>query len=210
MLFFSCKGSHNNESFIPKEYFFPENEIGEGKIFMYVDQLTGDTTYSEYRHQYVGQNRFLIHKAYNSGGTNDSLVYLDRKLIETYSSQAADGSLTKGDILQDTIVSNSKKSRKNILKVRFSLDSTILIINSESEYVKDTTFSWMNKAIPAIVIKTIYEVTVENKLTGEGQAKFNLEFFTYEAKNIGSIRIKILTTADGRIKDIDLKQIRDR
>jgi len=210
ILCLACKTSKIDHSFIPVEFYFPADQIGEGKTFTYVDESSGDKTYLDYYHGYENNKKYLIQKAYSLQGTNDSLIYLDYQLIETYSYMFSDKEPTKGDIQQDTVIENGKKLGKNIRKVAFQTDSTLLTIISESEYVKDTIFSWKGTLLPTLVIKTTYNSSIKSKLHSEPPTDFRIEFLTYEAKGTGTIRIRMLTTQDKRVKNIDLIKIGNR
>ena len=48
IFFYSCHSFRDNDSFIPLEYTFPENEINNGKTYTYVDESNGEKTYYDY------------------------------------------------------------------------------------------------------------------------------------------------------------------
>ena len=206
---FSCNSVRDSVTFLPENYFLPEDQITNGKTFIYLDRSNGETTYIDY---YFGDNngrQVMIQRAYSLKGTNDSLIYLHRKLIESYSNLFNASRLAKANILQDIIIENGKRLGKNILSVSFESDSTIWKIISESEFIKDTMFTWKGKSLSTLVIRTTYNTTVENKFDSKQSTNFKIEFNTYEAEKIGSIRLNILTTTEHKPKIIDLIEIKD-
>ena len=139
----------------------------------------------------------------------DSLVYLNNRLLESYSYMFSKTQPTKALILSDTIIDNGKRLGKNILKVEFHTDSTVLAIRSESEFVKDTTFMWKDTSRSTLVLRTIYYTTLKTKKNNELLSDFQLEFIIYQAEKIGAIRVKIPKTVDNKIKYLDLVEIRN-
>ena len=207
--FFSCNSVRDSAIFLPEKYFLPEDQINSGKTFIYLDRSIGETSYIDY---YFGDNngrRVLVQKAYLLKGTNDSQIYFHRRLIESYSNIFNTTRLTKANIFRDTIIENGKRLGKHILSVSFESDSTIWKIISESEFMKDTIFTWKGKSLPTLVINTTYNTTIQNKFDRNENMNFKIEFNTYEAEKIGSVRLNVLTTTEHKPKIIDLIEIKD-
>jgi hypothetical protein len=209
-LIFTCKKVKTDNPFIPRDYYFPQDKIGNGKTFVFIDQNTGDTSYQDLYFKYRDNTKYLVVKAYRANSVEDSLIYLDYKLKESYSYFFGKTEARKAEILQDTVIENGKKLGKEILKVKFKSDSTLLTIISESEFLKDTTFIWKGALIPTLVIKTTYNNTVQSNMDNETQKVFKLEFLTYQGEKTGTLRFKVLTTREGYPKNIDLIEIKDR
>jgi hypothetical protein len=205
----ACNLKKKNTPFIPLEYLFPESEIGAGKTFIYVDQSTGDSIFHNLSHYQTKGQTYLILTAYSPKERFDSLVYRDNKLLESYSYMFSKTEATRAVILLDTIIDNGRRLGKNILKVEFHVDSTVLAVRSESEFVKDTIFAWQGVSLPSLVIKTIYYTTLKGRNDNFPLTNFQIEFLTYQAKKTGAVRIKILKTKDNQTKYIDLKEIRN-
>lgn len=208
-LCYSCNTNKERKQFIPTEYFFPEDQIGKGKTFIFIDQTNGDSLFFDLYHHKKGNETYLIRIAYSRSNLSDSLIYLNNRLLETHSAFFSKTDLTKGVILSDTIIDNDSRLGKNVLIVSYQSDSLDWSIRSESEFAKDTIFQWQSSSLPTIVIKTTYFITLKSKFVKDIQTKFQLDFLTYEASKIGTVKIKILKTVDNKTKDINLVRIED-
>ena len=202
--------SKHTSSFIPSEYMFPDEEIGNGKTFIYVDSSNSEEHSQDHYFGYNNGQKCRIVRAYSSTGTNDSTIYINHKLVESYSRFFYRDELTRAAILQDTIVQNGKRLGKNILIVKFESESRLLTIRTQSEFLKDTIFNWKGRMLPTIAIQTTYNSTMHWKSEKEVDTSFKIEIITYEAKRTGTVRIRVLTTKENRPKNLDLIAVQNR
>jgi hypothetical protein len=204
----ACSTITKSNVFVPIEYTFPEGQIASGKTFVQVDQATGDTSFED-RYHFVKNNReYLIQKFYSAQGTSDSTLYLDSKLAESYSYVFSKTVASRALILLDTIINNGKKLGKDILKVEYKSDSTILSIRSESEFIKDTTVRWRKVFLPTLVIRTTIYSSLKSRFYPSIKTDFKIDYLMYEAKNTGTVKIKLLTPKEKVIDLIDIRNIR--
>lgn len=208
--FLSCTVNNSGTSFLPLEYRFPEIKTGEKKTYVYVDKSNGDSSFYDYYHPIKNGQVYFIVKTYNARGISDSSVYLNGKLLESYAHLFDNEILTKGVILQDTVIKNGKRLGKHILETRFSSGSLVNFFRAEYEFVKDTVFTWQNTILPTLVIKSAMSLTIKSNVTSNVQSEHRISFVSYQAKGIGTIRITFLQTAENKSKTIDLLQIIDR
>lgn len=115
---------------------------------------------------------------------------------------------TKGQILLDTIVDNGKKLGKLLTKIRFANESTVIIIRAEEEFEKDTVFTWQQKQLPTLVVKS--QFFGEIKWKNGKDTSFTVQIWTFLAKGAGGVRSRILNEKENKLVDFDVVEIKDR
>jgi hypothetical protein len=204
----ACMSLKDKHPFIPLEYSLSEEEKVKGKTLIYEDKVTGERSYTDVFYKISGGKNLLILRAYTDSLISDSTVELDHKLYESYSG-FFNHRLNKAQIFLDTIIENGKKLGKYKLGVILKTDSAEITVRSEFEYIKDTSFVWKRKEVPALVIQAKYNFTLKDQDT-DRPVNFIIEYLTYEAKGIGTIRMKVYNIKEQRTKNIDLIEIRDK
>lgn len=155
MIVFVYKALDNeNGYFIPKEFEYPSSKIDSGKTFIYQNSLTKQHSLTDLKLMNVAGKIFRTIKNYDStGATSDSSKIYDGKAIEVYNFfMANDGTRTKADIIQDTILNDGHKLGIHLTKSIYRTKHTTNEIASIGQYLKDTTITWKNTLVPVLVI----------------------------------------------------------
>ncbi|UEG49639.1 hypothetical protein LK994_13435 [Ferruginibacter lapsinanis] len=205
ILFSACKHQKTYVSFVPPDYFFPEEQVGNGKTFTYVSKTNGEKTFRDIFHLNIHNINYLIVRAYDQNGTTDSLVYLNRKIIENYSYMFGKQKIIKADIYTDTIIDNGKKLGELISTFEFASQGSTFSIETKMTYLKDTTLLWRGKETASIVTFSTFQGKLQNN---KFQKEFNIESTVYSAKGIGEIKY-LIKGKDNKINEIDLVDIKD-
>jgi hypothetical protein len=204
-LLYSC-GSSDKKSFIPKEYDYPDDSLLKGKTFVYQDIQTGEKAYTYYLVQYHLKDKWFLSLQYTNNKVYDSTIYLNDKMIETYSSPYPNGNLLKCEIIQDTLLQNGTRFGRSLKTTVLRKDSNSVISSFVSEFLKDTIIAWRNQNIPCIV--TTQKCKDEYK-NGKDSTTDTLLYSQngYYGKGIGLIRYTVYF--HDRVTTIELKDIKE-
>jgi hypothetical protein len=154
ILFFIGCNKVKKDSFIPKEYEYPDDSLLNGKTFTYQDLPNGQKYSDDCSIQYISNDKWYFDITHNDKKIYDSTIYLNDKRFVSYSSPYLEGRLLKDSIIQDTILPNGTKYGKSITSfIDKKNDSTSLNVSYTLEYLKDTDIIWNNASIHCIVIK---------------------------------------------------------
>jgi hypothetical protein len=187
----SC-GRQKSSYFIPKEFEYPDDSIGNGKTFIYLDTLNKQNTYLDIRMFSVGAKKVRSIVQYNPVSFKDSDIISDGKRIEIYSQLSkVDQKMYKGEDIVDKIVNDGENSLMHITSRTYHNNIIIAKISFQESVIKDTTILWMGNYLPCI------ETKKEGKVEGRSRKYSTLNFddtilsICYYAKRIGLIRYSI-------------------
>jgi hypothetical protein len=207
LLVMGCKTMTPEKTFIPIEYNYPSESIGDGITKVYWDSTKRQNSYEDVFYYSDGVKKFLIQLSYDLHQTTDSVIYSGNKMIENYSYILSSNDISKGKIGRDTILNTTDKYGRHILEVAFEDGSTKFTISSESSYRKDTTLTWGTVSGNALVILTNYSGKLESKLNSF-QSDYQFSVVSYHLKKVGITRMVIYR--DSLVNSIELKEIRKR
>lgn len=214
-LFFSCAACSQQprKNFIPKEFEYPDDKIGKGKIFVYQNIGTKEMWFMEVKMVAMNGKYFRSVKNYNSEVAVDSSLSDKGKLVEHYYFQMpGDKSIIKAQNLQDTIISDNSKLGKQIRKWEFIGRTNSLTSVVEFTYVKDTIITRKNKKLDCLVLQSIIRTVVEKSivLTGSDTAQVFSNY--YFAKELGLVKVfseVIDPFGKSHHEDLELVEIKD-
>jgi hypothetical protein len=204
----ACKTGQTSKLFIPEEFSLAKEIVNKSVTLVYYDSLQKQYSYTDLFAVNNGNNRYLVQKIYDINGTNDSIVYINDKMIENYSYILDRNHPSKGNIIRDTILNNNDKLGRRLVDIIFETDSISLMISSESFYVKDTVLTWHNITDKALVISTKYSGALESKLDSSISSKFIFEITSYHLRKIGIVKMK--THRDNYLNTITLSEIKSK
>jgi hypothetical protein len=193
-IFIKCSAQKPTD-FIPKEFRYPDDKIGAGITFIYQDSLTAQRTFENFQIVNRDGKRFKATIKYDSNSVNDSVLYLNGRVVEHYNFFLnKGGNPIKAENLQDTVTNNGHKLGVHSSQIRYRTDALIYTATTKEEYLKDTTINWQGKQLPSLVtsgnsrveIKVIADTTVSQVM------EVHLRF--YYAKDVGLIRYSIQFT----------------
>jgi hypothetical protein len=155
------KSQRKIQRFIPEEYRYPLNKIGNGKTFVYKTMGTlNDSLFYDVQLTTEAGTKYLLVTLYTSRIKLDSFkLTTEDNPIEIFKFRSPDLSDTsrqciQGEIKEDTVIDNGTKLGKLFYNVAYAGKTDKLTINTEGEYLKDTILPWQGKQISCIVIKT--------------------------------------------------------
>jgi hypothetical protein len=195
----------NLNSFVPKEYLYPEDSLLNGKVFVMEGEQDSALSYFEKKVRITPSGRVLTEKITAFGSTVDSTIYLNDQMVETYRS-INDNQLSKGYVIHDTAIKDGSKFGEDFLETIFHVDSTDeLIISSHLHFLKDTIIERNNRSWDCFEIGGVFGVkyNTQKDVHGKNLAAFNTLYF---AKGIGLMRYS--TQESEVINSFHLKEIR--
>lgn len=180
--------ARNDETFIPKEYQFPEDSLVKGKTFIYEEAGTNEKSLTDMKMDIIGDKRYLISRQYSSDNLFDSVITVEDKIKEIYSFSFDDGKPLKGLMAQDTIVKNGSKlgvrTKRTIFKANDYTSDNI----SKLEYLKDTVFTWQNKKVGCIVMRATSTTQLISNADSSASQELTSYHNLYFGKNIGLLK----------------------
>jgi len=197
--------------FIPKEFEFPDDSIGNGKTFFYKNEAylneddwnteNASTMYVE--NMYTFKNLQLINidgekyrqvKEYDHSLTSitDSIIILDGKALAVFNFfMSGDGKAIAGEKIQDTVIEDENKLGKHLVKRIYHGEKLTHIVSSEEKFLKDTIITWKKNKLPCLVTRTTGLVKVQTNADTSFNYTFKVFSNTYYAKGIGEIKYSI-------------------
>jgi hypothetical protein len=212
--FFLNKCSDNKSTyFIPEKFQYPENKIDQGKTFIYQNTLTKKLAFKSFKILDIEGQKYLITKQFDSTSTIDSAISLNGKTVEDYYFVLNGGhSVTKANIIDDTVISNGLKLGKHVTKFIYQTPTISMTTNVEDVFVKDTSCIWDGKTRDCLAIKSIAKVQFNSMTDTSFKYVLNASNIMYYAKNIGLIKYIIqFKNHDGNEEygDWELKEIKN-
>ena len=205
--FDSCISQRNSQTYIPKQYQYPEDSILNGRTFVYQNIRTSEENYTDFRLKTVGNKKYLISVQYLPNKTEDSVITLNDKTEEIYSFSFGDGKPLKGLVVQDTIINNETKLGKRIKRTIFKANDYTSDNVSELEYLKDTTFTWQERKIDCIVLKVTSTTQLISYSSDSSRQALASYHNLYYGRNIGLL--KYTTSFNNEHYEFVLKKIKD-
>lgn len=186
--------------FIPKEFDFSDDKIGYGKTFIYKNFNTNQETFKDLKIINKNGKSYRTVKSYDSRSVSDSAIIYNGHTIELHNFfMSGDGKITKGEKLQDTVVSGNGKLGAHLTKWTYRTSQLIYTTSSEEKFIKDTSISWQGNQLKCIVtqangnisLQTINDVSANNQTAvvsrlyfaeGIGLIKFSIVFTNHNGK----------------------------
>ena len=190
ILFFSKCSDTKTAYFIPEEYQYPDNKIGNGKIFIYQDSLTKEFVSKSIKLINMDGRTYRIYKQYDSTSTTDSAIIFNGKMVEDYNFIIG-GRATKADIMEDTIINNGFKLGQRVYKCVYNTPPTFTTQNSEETFLKDTSINWKGKSTKCLL--TNESVLLEVHLISDTTEKqvLHATLTNYYAEGYGMIKYSL-------------------
>ena len=186
-------------SFIPKEFNFSDDKIGEGKLFIYENRMKNKVTFDSIKSLNDNGKIFRITKIYDSLKVSDSILFFNGQVIESYNFFMSKNSQPiKANELQDTIIYNHERLGVRYYNCKYLSAKTLNTINVVERFLKDTSIFWENSLLPCIVTKSSCLIKVQANNDSTIQLHLTANQSRYYAKGIGLIRYEIhFTDHDG-------------
>jgi len=194
---------------IPVDYDFPENQIGDGKTMVYVNANTGDTTFINFYSKVESRKTFLIEYDYDKNWISDSMVLLNRNLVEYYINPDNNGQLWKADKIYDKIVMDKDKNLSELAEFHWQKRSRHVSVRNQTWVIKDTVLHWNGKSLPAIITKNIIQTNSNFLRTPDGKYNFEMESINYIGQHVGTIKRIIVCSWNDKPIVTKLIEIRD-
>lgn len=194
----SCNSKKEAGRFLPKEYAFPLEQIGDGKTFVYgnVDD-SSQTSMMDLELITESGTQFLLSKQYSGDFVfESSKSTVDGKLIESTNYLIGHnffgGNLpVKGIIQENKIIENTSKYGQQAIKVKYRHGDITATINSTEVYLKDTVLTWKGKSLNCIVTRLNCTIEFSDKTGSYSKQKLSYSGKFYFAKKYGLIRYTI-------------------
>ena len=194
------------ERFYPSEYLYPNDQLGNGKTYIYqVDEQ------KEYRYMDVfpvsqENDTLYVTKHYNVTGTIDSAKFSSNWLmVDIYLFPG--GIPIRGTIDSDEVIDDGSQLGRHLSSTVFKDTDFIVTVSSEAVYLKDTVFEWKGKMLDCIETQETSIAEFESNLDSNYKKIIKTTFTGYFAKGIGLVRYK------GGMEDnpelMDLVEIKD-
>lgn len=211
--FISCGSKSEKTGFLPKDNYFPIDQIGNGKTFIYNKVgATNQTSFKDLKLITGSGGQFLLSKQYTSDVKFDSSkTSIDSRLIETFTFMSPDNSDNKhlpikGEIKEDKVIDNGTKFGQRVSKIIYTGNENVVTIKTEEEYLKDTVITWQGKQLECIVIhmKSTVEFSSKSNPLAKQEMAYNGD--SYFVKGLGMIRYTSQTKKDFSIWQlVDIK-----
>jgi hypothetical protein len=188
-------------AFIPKEYRYSEDRIGNGKLFVYRNSSNNQKENLSLKKITVNRQKYLVVKQFADGFTSDSLIIVNGKIIEEYLFFTNDDrqKVNKFKTTKDVIIRDGSKLGRNVIKRKFQDNETYTQMDIEERFLKDTSLMWQGKKLKCIVITLnskikIYKpgMNAQTFLSEGGQL--------YYAEGIGLIMWSVAITNEAIVK----------
>jgi len=180
-------------SFIPKDFDYPDNKIGDGKTFVYKNGDSNEYTFRDVR--LINDKGYRSIKSYNNLSISDSIITYNDRAVEEYNFfMSGDGKITRGEKSQDTIVKNNDKLGKHLTKWTYRTSQLINIVYAEERYIKDTMINWQNQPLQCLVTQADANVIFQAINNSSSKHGLKVASKLYYAKGIGLIKYSIAFT----------------
>jgi len=187
LLLFRC--SEYPIHFIPDDFQYPESKIGMGKTFVYKNSATDELTFDDLKILDIDGHHFQTLKSYDSKSVHDSVKLLNGKVFETFNFfMNKGGDPIKAENLKDTILNNGLKLGIHLTERKYEAEELRYLINSQEQFLKDTTVVWENAELPCLVIQVHAEIRIEAKTDTSINHSIEQTSECYYAKGIGIIK----------------------
>ncbi len=206
-MFASCLSSKNGETFIPKEYQFPDDSLLMGKTFSYNKTESNEKNFTDLRLNVIGDKKYLVSRQYSSDKLFDSVITVEDKTKDIYSFSFDDGRPLKGEIIQDTIIKNGTKLGLRIKRTIFKVKDYTSDNLSRLEYLKDTAIVWQKRKIDCIVMTATSTTQLINSTDNSARQELTSYHNLYYGKYIGLL--KYSTNFKDEHYSFDLVEVRD-
>ncbi len=181
----SC--SQDKTNFIPKNFDYPDNKIGNGKTFVYKNFQTNKESFQNLR--LINSEGYYSVTISNNNSIGDSLIIYNSKVIERYNFfMSGNSTITKGEKLLDTILNNNDKWGKYLTKWAYRTTQLLYTTQTEEKYIKDTIYEWQGQSLQCLVTQrntsTIIQAINDTSLNHNTAVIYKF----YYAKGIGIIK----------------------
>lgn len=205
-----CISTKKITSFIPNDYQFSENQIGNGKTFVYQKIGTNEHTYRDLVKKNEAGKTYVINRQYALDKTFDSSKRLADKLIETYIFIFDNGRQIKGDIKEDTTIRNKTKFGLRLQRITYNASDFIVTRISKQEFLKDTSIIWEGKQLDCIAINATYVAEFQSNVNMFLKQESLSSGILYFARGLGLIRYTISFKEENYIWELKaVKDIKD-
>src|ERR1700722_5410601 len=148
ILFESCI-QEKPDPFIPREFYYPDDSMGNGKTFTYYDSVNNRYRYADVKFIYSGNKKISLVGDYDSTLKKDSTLKFNGKIIEMYGQLVPkNGKLIKCEDLVDKTIDDHSRLGKDIFSCSWQDEVMSVKIHFEEIFVKDTSMLWHGKIIP--------------------------------------------------------------
>jgi hypothetical protein len=193
LIFVTNSCSPDLTSFIPKDFDYPDNKIGAGKTFVYKNIDSNQYNFKDIR--LINDKSYRSIREYDNHSVSDSLITYNGRTIEVYNFfMSGDGTITKGEKLQDTIVKTNDKLGKHLSKWIYRTSQALNTTYSEEAFIKDTNINWQNQ--PLQCLETQANANVTFQMINNPSVTHNIPVTSkfYYAKGLGLIKFSIAFT----------------
>jgi hypothetical protein len=188
IFFMSCVGQISSY-FIPKEFEYPDDSIGNGKTFIYRDIVNKQNAYLDIRLFNIGTKKLRSFVQHNPNLIRDSEIICDGKRVEFYYQlSTVDPKMSKGEDIVDKIINDGGKFGRHISSRTFHDNVIILKISVEENVIKDTSILWMGNYLGCIETQKEGKIEIRSSKYPTLNFDGNLLSKCYYAKRIGIIR----------------------
>jgi hypothetical protein len=193
-LLLGCRNTRQG-NFIPKEFLYPEDSIGEGKTFVFYDSLHNRYTYADVTWIYSNNKKMKSLLRYSYNFKLDSVLEFEGRIFEMYYQLSVySPKMYKADHFRYTIFNNKSKIGKLKSSVIFRSDTMSMKMFSKTAFLKDTSILWNGSYVPCLVTRTEgkFKDASGKYHTIKGTQKTTL--YNYYAKGIGRIKYTLIST----------------
>ena len=184
--------SRMERTLVPADYLFPQQQIGNGKKFIYRKTNSSELSLSVLRRSVEQNQDFRTVVNFEGDIQVDSSKYTSNgELIELYAFyMSGDQSKTKARIDIDTVLTNENKEKERRTKLIYDTDFNTYFVNSIMVYAKDTSMLWKGKPLNCKVINNKTETLMIPKSGVDSSRRYRYNSFgsTYYGKGIGIMR----------------------
>lgn len=205
----SCESTKKKTGFLPKEYSYPIEQIGNGKTLVYRKVgATNQTSFKDLQLITEPGGQFLLSKQYSADAKFDSSkTTIDNKLIETFTFLLSDTTDNKqlpikGEIKEDKVIDNGTKFGQSVYKIVYTGNENVVTISSVEEYLKDTILTWQDEQLDCIVTSMKSKIEFSNTTNPFAKQEIEYKGDSYFAKGIGLIRYTSQTKNDFSIWEL--------
>jgi hypothetical protein len=201
LMILTCCSSRKLPRFIPVDFEYPDDSIGEGKTFVYHDSVHNQNTFLQLRYIRKGSDTLLSYFHYTDTAKLDSQLLRHGQLVKTFRQLSTlNPRVYKGEDILDVIIDDGTKLGRKKTSWTYNNDTLKAVFTFESQFIKDTSILWKDQLLPCLVIQSNATLEMSSKLySGLNRSSKGLIYYYY-AKNIGVIRN---TLASKDSKNID-------
>jgi hypothetical protein len=207
-LFLLIGCSKPNEFIEIKNYWYPMDQVGKGKLFVYQNRQTKETSYTKFELIEEGKKEFLLDWQYSDSEKWDSSKWLIEgnriTMVETYwpSSRAGKYEMLPAEILHQEEVDGAE-----IREIKYRFADVRSTIKSVEKFVKDTVFIWKGQKFNCKVTQTQFDMTSVHPWVPFIKENSKSSNTKYYVRNIGLVKYFYYDPDEGR-SEWDLIEIR--